>query len=90
MNFEYEKLVKSRKEYNCTYCGEKILKATMYFNINITPWCHPDNDSYYNWKVHKDCKELGDKFYWDDDNKGVFADESYQDEFIEYKENKIH
>lgn len=89
MNFEYQKLVKSRKEYNCKSCGEKILKGSMYFNITITPWCHSLNESYDNWKIHESCKDLGDEYYWDDIENGVFTDDSYQSEFREYKEKQL-
>jgi hypothetical protein len=65
---------KARKEHKCTYCGGNIPKGIGYIKVQITPWCHAENDSFDTWKIHLECKEVGDEFYWDDDAKGIFPE----------------
>jgi len=68
------RLVKARKNHICKYCDLKITKGEFYYSVNITPWCHPDNESFDVWKIHKDCKKDGDKFFYIE-GEGIFPDE---------------
>ena len=83
------KLVKkSRKEYRCTYCEETISKETAYLRVTITPWSHYENDSFDLWRIHEDCYALGNKYYYDDADQGIFPDSGLGKDFLKYKQSQ--
>ena len=49
---------KARKEHRCTLCFEPIAKGTEYLYERVTPWLHPDNDGFSDYKVHKKCDKI--------------------------------
>ena len=59
---------KARKNHICTLCHETIEAGTTYIYRTITPWCHPDNESFGSYKAHHDCHviwgKVGDEFDW--------------------------
>ncbi len=60
---------KSRKEHICTLCHKTIPKGARYIYATITPWDHPDNDTFGTYKAHGHCDELwlsgiGKKMDW--------------------------
>ena len=62
-----QKLTKARKEHKCTYCGDIISVNELYVSVKIPPWHTNKNTTFVNWKIHPECKEFGDKYYWDDE-----------------------
>ena len=80
--------VKARKEHKCTYCALPIDKKSTYKRVSITPWSHPDNESFDVWRVHLDCYEPGNRFFWDEDARGIFPEQGYSKEFLDFKKNQ--
>src|SRR5664279_5061360 len=50
-------LVRARKFYRCEFCRRLIFKGSRYWYERITPWDHPDNESYSTLRLHKRCME---------------------------------
>jgi hypothetical protein len=48
----------SRKTHVCTLCHEVIPKDRFYIYHKVTPWDHPDNETFGVYKAHKKCNEL--------------------------------
>lgn len=46
---------KARKEHTCVLCYTPILPSTKYLYQRITPWDHPMNEHFFDYKVHKEC-----------------------------------
>lgn len=51
---------KARKDHECTLCHGCIPKGEDYFYATITPWCHPDNDTFGVFKAHLSCRTRWD------------------------------
>ena len=51
-------MTKARKNHQCTLCHETIEKGEHYIYQTITPWCHPDNDTFGAYKAHTKCEKL--------------------------------
>jgi len=49
---------RARKEHKCDFCHKIIWSGSDYHLHKGTPWDHPDNDSFFTLKVHKDCWDL--------------------------------
>ena len=75
---------KARKDHVCTFCGEPIPAGTMYQDINIRPWDHPDNDGYFKWRLHGECLD-----FWNDEY-GDHGDFVWDEEVGEFKAALAH
>lgn len=68
------KVVKGQKRYRCCLCGRLIPKGMRHVYERLTPWDHPDNDSYGDWRVHRLCDRAAQRMwsaYWIDDGDGL-------------------
>lgn len=59
----------ARKRHSCSLCHETIEPTSKYQYERITPWDHPDNESYFDYKAHLNCHKLwmedgGEWFDW--------------------------
>ena len=58
----------SQKIHTCTLCEEDIPANAMYMYARITPWDHPENECFMDYKTHLHCdelwKEYGGEFDW--------------------------
>lgn len=52
------KWVKGRKTHRCTLCDLPILAGELSWSERLTPWDHPDNDSYGQFRAHQLCEEI--------------------------------
>ncbi len=65
---------KARKDHRCSFCGLVIARRATYFEIQLTPWSHPDNDRFHTSRAHLACWSFwhiyGDdcEYMWDDSN----------------------
>ena len=48
----------ARKRHVCTLCGLPIAPLTRYFYQRITPWDHPENETYFDFKAHPRCESV--------------------------------
>lgn len=51
------RLVVARREHGCMLCPWPILQGQRYWSEKITPWDHPDNESYSAFKAHPLCHD---------------------------------
>lgn len=49
---------RARKRHICEHCQQHILPGTLYEYARITPWDHPDNEGYSNYRAHLRCNDL--------------------------------
>lgn len=49
---------KARKDYHCDLCHFLIRKDTLYHYQRVTPWEHPENESFGNYRAHNYCNAL--------------------------------
>lgn len=68
---------KARKDHICTLCALKIESGTEYVYQRITPWDHPENESYGDYKAHPEC----DKFWSSEYGRKVDYEFAYPEEF---------
>ena len=62
-------MTKARKQHECTLCHRTILAGENYIRETITPWSHPDNESFGTYKAHGLCDAewmggLGESLDW--------------------------
>ena len=48
----------ARKDHECSLCHGCIPSGERYIYKTITPWCHPDNESFGVYKAHTTCEKL--------------------------------
>jgi hypothetical protein len=58
---------KAVKDHTCSLCFLPIPKGETYKYETLTPWGHPDNDSFGEFKAHMDCEEKWQEIAWDCD-----------------------
>tara|TARA_R110000822_G_scaffold25937_17_gene78523 strand:- start:7502 stop:7834 length:333 start_codon:yes stop_codon:yes gene_type:complete len=64
------KIVKARKEHNCSFCHSKINKGENYWNDTIV-----NDGGLYTWKAHTKCHDISHKLkMYDDAIDGVDSD----------------
>lgn len=79
--------MKARKDYKCTLCGLKIPRGEDYFYQRITPWDHPDNEIFSDFRAHKECEKLWQEIgeSWD----YLFPDPAdFRDELTYFKQKE--
>lgn len=73
---------KAIKDHECILCHQVIKKGTEYRHQRITPWDHPDNEFFFDFKAHKECEKLWHK-YGDDVDWMFPCDSGEWDELLE-------
>jgi hypothetical protein len=63
MNDKRDELRKARKPHLCTLCGERIEAGEHYHYTRVTPWDHPDNEGYFDYRAHEDCDAFWSEEY---------------------------
>lgn len=53
-----ETLTKARKDHKCTLCGGRITRGSGYVYQRVTPWDHPDNECFFDYKAHTSCNQV--------------------------------
>ena len=49
---------KAQKQHYCDLCYEPIIIGEQYIYRTITPWDHPDNETFGTFKAHDSCENL--------------------------------
>jgi len=49
---------RARKEHRCTLCGETIARGDQHAYQRITPWGHPVNEDFFDYRAHRDCDRI--------------------------------
>lgn len=48
----------ARKLWRCDLCGLAIPLGTEYYYRRLTPWDHPENERYSDYRAHIECNEF--------------------------------
>lgn len=48
----------ARKEHRCLLCARAIPRGTRYRYCRVTPWGHPLNDGFFDYRAHERCDEF--------------------------------
>lgn len=66
---------KARKDYTCDLCELLISKGSDYHYQRVTPWDHPANERFGDFRAHRYCYSVWVKLDWDDYDVDAFREE---------------